>query len=66
MQMLGGREGGSDERDLREEEHRQRPVPAAERAASPAEAGDGSGFAGDFDDDIPFTFIGRGISGHAI
>lgn len=66
MQMLGGRDDG----DSRPSENsQQRPASSDARqersAPKPQAAPAGGGFA-DFDDDIPFNFIGRGMASHII
>ena len=58
MQMLGSKDGGEDRQESRQEPRRQ---PARSEPAAQS----GGGFA-DFDSDIPFSFVGRGISIHSI
>jgi single-stranded DNA-binding protein len=56
MKMLGKREGG--EQSAPAPQQRQAPAPKPQQNS-------GGGF-GDFDDDIPFNSIGRGIHAYSI
>lgn len=55
MQMLGGK-------DAQGHDHRARPAQKEERQQAPTSGG----FGADFNDDLPFSPIGRGMSAYAI